>query len=83
MKKIAISKELGGGLALVFAALAALLFVNFGGAELYTHIFEIPVGMGKDFHKLINDGLMALFFLLVGIELRRERAVGELKDARH
>ena len=75
------------GLVLVLATLAALVFANVGFHDLYEEIRETLVGLsfGARTFRLpleawINDGLMALFFLLVGIEIKREIVAGELSD---
>lgn len=75
------------GLVLVLATLAALLVANLGGHAEYEHIRETPLGLSfgeRSFvlplEAWINDGLMALFFLLVGIEIKREIIDGELSD---
>lgn len=81
-----LSADIQGGIALLAATLAAILFVSLGGAESY-HDFlniEIPFGIGefaiqKNIHHWINDGLMVLFFLLVGIEIKHEFRAGELR----
>jgi NhaA family Na+:H+ antiporter len=79
--------EVLGGLALLIAAMAALLFVNLGGAGIYKQILEQPLALGiapfeieKSLHHWVNDGLMVLFFLLVGIEIHREIRSGSLSD---
>ena len=58
-------------------------------AEAYDHLWEIPLTLGIADHQLslslhewINDGLMAVFFLLVGLEIKRELLAGELSSAR-
>jgi NhaA family Na+:H+ antiporter len=81
--------EILGGLVLLLAALGALLFVNLGGAGLYHGLFEFPITIGvaplvltKNVHHWINDGLMVLFFIVVGIEIQREVRTGSLRDPR-
>jgi Na+:H+ antiporter, NhaA family len=84
-----ISPDVLGGVALLTAAVAAMLFVNLGGAEAYKHGLEYAVTVGfaplalqKTIHHWINDGLMVLFFLLVGIEIHREIRTGSLRTPR-
>lgn len=71
--------EASGGLLLIGAAAVALLLVNTGagGAELYHGIVHMRLGPTSALH-LINDGLMALFFLAVGLEIKREWLDGRL-----
>ncbi|OYX43172.1 MAG: hypothetical protein B7Z02_09900 [Rhodobacterales bacterium 32-67-9] len=75
------------GLVLILATFAALAFVNFGGAATYAHWSETLVGFrfgaftfDLTVGKWVNDGLMALFFLIVGIEIKRELVNGELSS---
>ncbi len=73
--------ESAGGLALIVSALLALGWANSAAAPAYRALLRYPLGMGnlsEPVHIWINDGLMALFFLLVGLELRREITQGEL-----
>jgi Na+:H+ antiporter, NhaA family len=84
-----LSSEVLGGLALLVAAVAALLFVNLGGAEVYRHAMEYalrlgigPLALEKSLHHWINDGFMVLFFLLIGIEINKEMQTGSLRDPR-
>jgi NhaA family Na+:H+ antiporter len=77
--------EAAGGLMLVVAALVALLASNSPLAWLYDGFLHTPVGvrvgplaLDKSLLHWINDGLMAIFFFLVGLEIKRELLQGEL-----
>lgn len=81
--------DIAGGAVLALAAILALIVANTPLYEHYHHLLETPIGVRiADFkidkHALhwINDGLMAVFFFLVGLELKREMLVGELSDVR-
>ncbi len=80
-----IRQEATGGLMLVGAAVLALVLVNAGAAPMYEDVLHTkvgfhlgPIGLDKTVLHWINDGLMAIFFFLVGLEIKRELAVGEL-----
>ncbi|GAA0405330.1 hypothetical protein GCM10009133_12440 [Cocleimonas flava] len=76
------------GLVLVIATLAALLIVNLGWEQPYENIRKSLIGIyfGQNFQleltleAFINDALMAIFFLIVGIEIKREILDGELSN---
>ncbi|MBF9031685.1 Na+/H+ antiporter NhaA [Rhodobacterales bacterium HKCCE3408] len=75
------------GLVLILATLGALLIANIGFHEAYEELRQtyLSIAFGDAEFRLsvehwINDGLMALFFLLVGIEIKRELIDGELSD---
>jgi Na+:H+ antiporter, NhaA family len=77
--------EAAGGLALMGAALAALIVSNSPLAWLYDGFLDTPVAVrlgplaiDKPLLLWINDGLMAVFFFLVGLEIKRELLRGEL-----
>ena len=75
--------ETSGGLVLVLAAVAALLWANFLGQ--YEAFWHTDVGIGpltNDLRHWVNDGLMTLFFFVVGLEIKRELVVGELRELR-
>ncbi|NAW68617.1 Na+/H+ antiporter NhaA [Vibrio sp. V27_P1S3P104] len=71
--------EAAGGVLLVFAAVAAMLVANSPLNELYQHVLHAPV-LGMSVAHWVNDGLMALFFLLIGLEVKRELIEGSLKS---
>ena len=71
-----IRTESSSGIALVVACVIALIFANSPLHESYESIFE-------PFHKFINEGLMAIFFFLVGLEIKREFAEGEFKNPKN
>lgn len=77
--------EAAGGILLFVAAAAAMVMANSPAARLYEAFLETPVELrvgafeiAKPLLLWINDGLMALFFFLVGLELKREVLEGEL-----
>jgi len=79
--------ESSGGIVLILAAILALLVSNSSLSPYYTSFLKTPfiVGMGdnllaKPVILWINDGLMAIFFLLVGLEIKRELLEGELNS---
>ena len=82
-----LKQESAGGILLVIASAFALLFANSPLSDLYTNLRNIPVEIrfgafeiAKPLLLWINDGLMAVFFFLVGLELKREFVEGELSD---
>ena len=81
--------ESAGGIALIAAALVAFAWANSPFAPGYFALQETPFGLhvgGSDLEKplllWVNDGLMAVFFFLVGLEIKREVSVGELANPR-
>src|SRR5687767_13078552 len=84
------ARERLAGLLLIAAAAAALIASNSPLAPLYHDVLHLKLGpdlprIGTlDVHKLVVDGLMAIFFLLVGLEVKREWFEGRLatRDAR-
>jgi NhaA family Na+:H+ antiporter len=72
-----LSHGAAGGLVLMAAAFAALIVANSPLADAYQGVLHASVG-GLSVSHWINDGLMALFFLLVGLEMKRELIDGQL-----
>src|SRR5918911_1068071 len=82
-------KASSSGILLIAAALIALAWANSPWGDVYTGLWEtkLSVSLGafsieEDLAHWINDGLMALFFLVVGLEIKREILVGELSSPR-
>jgi NhaA family Na+:H+ antiporter len=80
-----LQSEALGGILLMAAAAAAIIVANSPLGDLYRHILHAPLGpeltpkLGPmTVHLWINDGLMAVFFLLVGLEIKREFKDGRL-----
>ena len=74
--------ERAGGIVLVLFTLIALAIANSPFGETYTHgLHQVILGMSLE--HWVNDGLMAIFFLLVGLELEREIYAGELHSFRN
>ncbi|MFM5930980.1 MAG: Na+/H+ antiporter NhaA [Novosphingobium sp.] len=71
--------DAGAGLILLACAALALALANSPFAPAWQHVLhgELPV-VGHDLHHWINDGLMAIFFFVVGLEIKREVLDGEL-----
>jgi NhaA family Na+:H+ antiporter len=81
--------EAAGGAVLLACAAAALLLANSALAEPYLAIWKTPLGFQigslELVHTLkhwINDGLMGIFFFVIGLEVKRELVLGELRDVR-
>ena len=84
-----LKSDIGAGTLLVVAALIAMALANSPLAEFYTGTLDTRIrvgldgfGLEKTVHLWINDALMAVFFLLVGLEIKRELLEGELSDRR-
>jgi NhaA family Na+:H+ antiporter len=85
-----IQQEKSGGIVLGTSVIVALLLANSPWSQQFFHLFEHKMGVYFDgrqlleytLHHWINDGLMAVFFFVVGLELKREIIGGELSDPR-
>jgi NhaA family Na+:H+ antiporter len=83
-------KQSSGGILLIAATVIALVWANSPWAGSYAALWhtKLTVGVGdasisKDLTHWINDGLMAVFFFVVGLEIKREVLVGELSSVRN
>ena len=81
--------ETASGIVLVAAAVVAMVVANSPLSGFYASLIDIPVEIrigdfeiAKPLLLWINDGLMAVFFLLIGLELKRELVEGQLSDLR-
>jgi NhaA family Na+:H+ antiporter len=84
-----ISVEAMSGVVLLAAAAIALAWANSPWASAYETLWHLKLGLGaaefrsaRDLHFWVNDGLMSVFFLVVGLEIRREMHDGALSDPR-
>ncbi len=82
-------KEASGGILLILFTIAALIWANSPFADSYHHLWHTNlsidlggVGLNYSLHHWINDGLMVIFFFVVGLEIKRELLVGELSSAK-
>ncbi|TNF08014.1 MAG: Na+/H+ antiporter NhaA, partial [Gammaproteobacteria bacterium] len=82
--------ESSGGIVLILAAVAAMICANSPLQTYYDLILDTPVAVqvgellvSKPLLLWVNDGLMAIFFFLVGLELKRELLEGELSEIRN
>jgi len=81
--------EAASGIVLLVVAVVALLWANSPARHLYEALWHTPFGLRlgpwafeRDLHFWVNDGLMTIFFFVVGLEIRREIHRGELSDLR-
>jgi NhaA family Na+:H+ antiporter len=81
--------ETSGAIVLLASTMVALVWANSPWSEsyerLWTTTFTVRIGdviLSEDLRHWINDGLMTLFFLLVGLEIKRELVTGELREPR-
>lgn len=72
--------EASSGILLGLATVLALILANSPLAPFYFSILEFPAGLSL--HHWINDGLMTIFFFVVGMEIKKELLVGELASAK-
>ncbi|HEU4563174.1 MAG TPA: Na+/H+ antiporter NhaA [Gemmatimonadaceae bacterium] len=81
--------ESSGGIVLLACTAVALAWANSPWAASYFHLWENEIAIGgsrigitQSLHHWINDGLMVVFFFVVGLEIKREMLVGELASVR-
>ncbi len=81
--------QAAGGIVLLLATITAIVFANSPWSDAYLKFWKTPMGltiggfeMNYYLQHWINDGLMVLFFFVVGLEVKRELVLGELRDIR-
>ena len=82
--------EAASGVVLLACTAVALVLANSPAAEWFAAVWKVPVSLaiggfalsGDVGHLVVNDGLMAIFFFVVGLEVKREMVHGELRDRR-
>lgn len=84
------ANKASGGILLLICTVLALVWANSAWGETYTSFWHMRLAIGvadftiaQDLHFWVNDLLMAVFFLMVGLEIKREMLVGELASPRH
>ncbi len=84
-----LSTETGGAIAMLAAAVAALLWANSPWSHSYESVWTTKLairighaGISADLRHWVNEGLMTLFFLVVGLEAKRELDLGQLRERR-
>jgi Na+:H+ antiporter, NhaA family len=76
-----VNSEKSSGILLIVCTVISLLLANSPFGTDYANMWQMPVG-GLSLEHWINDALMAIFFLLIGLELERELCSGELSNVR-
>ena len=85
-----IEADAAGGIVLVLATITALVWANSPFSDLYHQILDIHLEINfgsvhildESVEHLINDGLMAIFFFVIGLEIKTELVTGELNNVR-
>jgi NhaA family Na+:H+ antiporter len=77
--------DTAGGVMLLLSAVASMMIMNSAGADLFQKLMHIPLSIGVgaapltlSLHDWIHDGVMAIFFFLIGMEIKREIKAGHL-----
>lgn len=83
------AQETSCGVLLLLCSIAAVVWANSPWAHMYTALWHTPVTVGvgsltlaRELHFWVNDALMAVFFFVVGLEIKREMLAGELASPR-
>src|SRR5687768_1224349 len=83
------ARETSGGILLLACTVTALVWANSPWAQHYTALWHTPLtvglgsfGLSRELHFWVNDALMAVFFFVVGLEIKRQLLAGELASRR-
>jgi NhaA family Na+:H+ antiporter len=83
------ARETSGGILLLICTATALVWANTPWADYYAALWHAPITVGfagvrlsRDLHFWVNDALMAIFFFVVGLEIKRQLVAGELASPR-
>src|SRR5258707_11734087 len=84
-----VHSAVGGSVILLACTVLAMVLANSPGREAYEHLLHARLGVtwgthafALSAHEWVNDGLMALFFFVIGLEIKREVVVGHLSSVR-
>lgn len=84
-----VQMESSSGILLILCTIAAMIWANSGYSDSYHALWQVPFSLGPEALHLtkplilwINDGLMAVFFFVVGLEIKREIVAGELSTVK-
>ena len=82
-----IEEQKSSSIILISATLLALMLANSEWAQHYSHYLHYQIGLlvgqqpyAMSFKHWVNDGLMAIFFFVIGVEIKRELLAGEIRD---
>lgn len=82
-----LAMESAGGILLIIAAIVAMIMANTGLSDIYHYVLDTQIqlrisslNLEKTFAHWVNDGLMAIFFLVIGLEVKRELVSGALSS---
>ncbi len=89
LTKSLFSGDLSSGMLMLISVVVALVLANSPWDEAYHAFWKIPIELqvadatlNLTFHEVVNDGLMAIFFFVIGLEIKRELIAGELSNIR-
>ncbi|NLE06004.1 MAG: Na+/H+ antiporter NhaA, partial [Crenarchaeota archaeon] len=82
MRNFLFENEQSGGVLLILCTIASLLIASGSSGETYVHFWHTEIISNFTVEHFVNDVLMAIFFLLIGLELKREFVIGQLSNTK-